>query len=110
MKQVSVGIENIKDIIATLRKLTFEDRKATVDLFPPLDVVPISHAGQTYLLACDSKRLHIFRSLLLPGTMITVQNAPCAEQKKVLSQWKSTNGGVMMSMRVRRKGDLLVKS
>ena len=95
---------DIKAIIDTLLEMSLADRKAIVDLFPILNVVPIPFAGEQYLLSCDNRRLHIFRSVLPPGTMITVQNAPPAERRKLKWKWSSKNGGMWIDVRGKTKG------
>ena len=81
-----------------------EDRKAIVDLFPAINVVPITFARDEYLVSCDNLRLHIFRAVLPPGTMITVQNAARAEREQLRSKWAAKNGGLWISVRAKRKG------
>lgn len=75
-----------------MRGMSIEDRKAIVELFPLMNVVPIPYAGDQHLMSCDNRRLHIFRSVLPSGTTITVVMAPDAEIKKLKWKWTTRDG------------------
>ena len=82
-----------------------EDGKTVVDLFPAMNVVPITFSRDEYLVSCDklNLRLHIFRAILPPGTMITVQNAARAEREQLRSKRATKNGGLWTLVREKRK-------
>lgn len=90
--------------------MSLEERRALINLFPVMNVVPIPMAGRQYLLSCDNRRLHVYRSVLPEGTMVTVQNAPKRERKKLQWKWTSKNGGLYISVRGHRKGELMLVS
>ena len=81
-----------------------EDGKAVVDLFPAMNVVPITFSRDEYLVSCDKLNLglHIFRAILPPGTMITVQNAARAEREQLRSKRATKNGGLWTLVREKK--------
>lgn len=95
--------EDIRDVINRLRAMSEADRLAIVNLFPNLHVVPIPYAGEQYLMSLDNRRLHVFRSVLPPDTMITVQNAVGAEMRTIKRKWTSKNDGLSISVRCKQR-------
>jgi len=90
--------DDIQKIIDTLRAMSDADRKAVVDLFPLMNVVYLPYAGEQYLMSLDNRRLHIFRSVLPPGTLVNVITAPDEEVEKLKWKWTAID---MLNVKVR---------
>lgn len=67
----------INEIVKQMHSFNVEKRKGIVSqLFTIMNVVPIPYAGKEHHMSCDNYQLHVLRSILPPGTMVTVTLAP----------------------------------
>lgn len=88
-----------RDIQATINALrggTNEQRRAFLATFPPIRVVYF--VGQGWI-TLDNRRLYVFRTLLLPGTLMTMRVATIGEAQELRRKLTNRYGGANIVFR-----------
>lgn len=91
---------DIRVMINELRQMSLESRIQLVREFPPIRVVQFEDQGWITL---DNRRLHIFRSILPPGTQITARIATLAEAQELRRKLTTRDEGATIAVRANRR-------